>query len=146
MSPPRVPRFNKMAPPRERPNRNLATGAAPAATQGQSQRQLECITYFTKPGETKMLYSGDRQWAIVKLTLETAGPVVVGQRQNLTPVLSGLGVLLRTGVERAITIARGDRLYIASTSVNRVQVVIEAAPWLEQIAGSINVGLAHQGK
>ena len=86
-----------------------------------------------------MLYNGDRMWARVILTLETAGPVAVGQSSQLQPVLSGKGQLLETGVPTPFTIAKGNRLYIAATGVNRVKVVVEPFPWLEQLTGLLNV-------
>lgn len=124
---------------RARPDRSVARGqVTPATNQGESQRQTDIFTYFTKAdGSTRQLYSGDRLWANVTLTLETAGPVVVGIRENLSPVLSGLGELLTTDLPVTITIARGQRLYIAATSVNRVKVRVSALPWLEQIAGTL---------
>lgn len=124
---------------RARPNRDIARGqVSPSSTQGEAQRQTDIFTYFTKSdGTTRQLYSGDRLWATVTLTLETAGPVSVGIRENLTPVLGGIGKLLLTGVPYVIPMSRGQRLYIASTSINRVSVQVAAVPWLEQLAGTL---------
>lgn len=106
-----------------------------SASNGSNKTQIS--TYFTKvpvPGEaTAILYNGDRLWARVILTLETAGPVAVGQSSSITPVLSGKGALLETGVPTTFSIAAGTRLYIASTAVNRVKFVVESVPWLEQM-------------
>ena len=56
-----------------------------------------------------------------RLTLENAGPVAVGTMSAITPVLSGKGELLETDVPRTFYIAKGTRLYIAATGVNRVK-------------------------
>lgn len=117
----------------------------PAVSQGKSDRQTETFTYFTtigpqpNQGGTPVLYNGDRLWANVTVTLETAGPVAVGTRSELFPVLSGKGVLLDTDVPKTFVIGKGySRLYIASTSINRVKVEIEPFPWIEQIAGGVD--------
>lgn len=125
----------------QRPNRNMA-GAATAPgiqvstkTPGQIDRVTDSYTFFTQGnGITKVLYNGDRQWANVSLLLETAGPVAVGvNKEQLSPVLGGSGILLITNVQRTIPVAKGSRLYIASTTVNRVQITIEPFAWQEQI-------------
>ena len=107
----------------------------PSPDQRTQNHHAEIYTYFAKPGETRRVYTGDRPWAIVTLTLETAGPVAVSTKQTITPVLSGKGALLRTGVPVAFTLARGDSLWIAATSVNRVSVSVTEAAWQEQILG-----------
>lgn len=114
-------------------DRAIATAPAPSASVGQGANRSQINTYFTRPGETLQLYSGDRLWARVTLTLETAGPVAVGNAQNIQPVLSGKGQLLETGVPLSFDIAKGTRLYIAATAVNRVKISIQPLPWMEQI-------------
>ena len=118
---------------------NRAVAAAPEPSPGPGNSRAQISTYFTKipvVGEsTPILYNGDRLWARVSLTLETAGPVAVGTMSQITPVLSGKGQLLETGKETYFDIAKGTRLYISATSVNRVKLKIEALPWLEQITG-----------
>lgn len=122
-------------------NRNQAQAPEPVAKSGGGDIRLSATTYFTKapaPGaEPSILYSGDRMWARVIVTLETAGPVAVGFVSGLSPVTSGNGILLTTGVPVTFDIAKGNRLYIAATSVNRVKVQIQPLPWMEQIAGTI---------
>lgn len=121
------------------PNRTIATQSRPASTnQGKAESRSRSDTYFTKAdGKTYDLYTGERQWARVTLTLETAGPVAVGMDANLGAPTSGTGVLLQTGVPKTFNIAKGTRLYIASSSVNRVSRDIEAVPWLEQIFAAL---------
>lgn len=122
------------------PDRTQPVQSQPSASLGGGENKSAITTYFTKPyqgGSTPILYNGDRQWAKVILTLETAGPVVVGNAAQITPVLSGKGQLLQTNTPMAFTIAKGTRLYVASTSVNRIKVVIEPLPWLEQIAALV---------
>ncbi len=121
-----------------RPNPSKATAPDPATNQGKSERRIAIQTWFTQVGGSQEVYPGDRLWARVTLTLETAGPVSVGQRARVTPVLGGNGVLLTTNVPMTFTISKGDTLYMAATSVNRVKVVVEAVPWLEQIAGTVD--------
>jgi hypothetical protein len=117
-------------------DRNKAQSPKPSDTTGTSEDRIRLSTYFTKiiPA-TDILYTGDRMWAKVTLTLETAGPVAVGDAADLTPVLSGKGQLLETNVPTAFDVAKGNKLYIAATSINRVKVEIAPYPWLETITG-----------
>lgn len=87
----------------------------------------EISTYFTQIGDSRLLFSANF-WCKAKLTLETAGPVAAGTRESLTPVLSGLGILLDTGVEQEWVLAKGDRIFITAESVNRVKFVVEPLP------------------
>lgn len=122
-------------------NRHQAQSPGPASVSGHSEHRTQVSTYFTKipvdGAEPEILYNGDRMWANVTMTLETAGPVAVGQSQQLSPVLSGKGILLETDVPLTLTIAKGTRLYIRSTSINRVKLIIEPFAWLETITGLI---------
>jgi hypothetical protein len=95
-------------------------------------QQTDIYTYFTKAGETRLLTSAKR-WTLVRLTLENAGPVAIGTKQTITPVLSGKGRLLPTGEEIQFTLAPGNRLFIAAEAVNRVSVTIEPIAYLDQI-------------
>jgi hypothetical protein len=126
-------RAGKIAPVSLDPS--VAQVRAPAATTGDAENRNEISTYLTKAGGTQILYNADRMWAKVTLTLKTAGPVAVGQHASLTPVLSGRGQLLQTGVPTPFNVAKGHRLYIAATSVNPVSVLVEAYPWLETLTG-----------
>ncbi len=127
-------------PPGSHPDRPGASSTTPSSS-GPGDNRTQAYTYFTrapKPGEQPaVLYNGDRLWVRVKLMLETAGPVVVGQSASLLPINSGKGILLPTNQQIEIVISKGSRLYIAASGVNRVKVVIEPIPWLEQITGSI---------
>lgn len=124
----------------QRPNPSQATPPPIVSGGGQQDRATEIFTYNTfvgspdPSGAMPVLYNGDRNWAQVTLTLDTAGPVVVGNRANLAPIFSGNGWTLTTGEPITFTIAKGTRLYIYSSSVNRVKVEIAPLPWLEQIA------------
>lgn len=149
----RVPRFSGPRPPPtaphhvsplpdpsragQRPNRDLATGMAVGTTQGSSSNKTEASTYITKVGSTDSIYDGSRLWARVTLTLETAGPVSAGTKQNLLPVLGGAGINLDTDIPREFTISKGNQLFIAADAVSRVSIQIESLPWLEQIAGTV---------
>lgn len=124
----------------QRPNRNVGVPPTPAPDFAQAVTNYSAFTYFTRVGPDQggsafILYNGDRAWAEVSLTLQTAGPVTVGKESNLFPITSGRGIQLITNVEQRFTIAKGDRLYVAATSVNSISVMVKAFPWLEQIAG-----------
>lgn len=111
---------------------------APMIAGGGTDAPSDTYTYFTQipttgQQSTVQLYTADRTWAKVTLTLETAGPVAVGTVANLTPVLGGLGIILPVGVPLSWTLAKGSKLYIASTSVNRVKVQVDSIPWLAKI-------------
>lgn len=131
--PPRLSGNGKMPPVSLNPS--IAQVRAPAPTTGEAENRYEVSTYLTKIGGTHILYNADRMWAKVTLTLRTAGPVSVGQHANLTPVLSGRGQLLQTGIPTVFNVAKSNRLYIAATSTNPISVVVEAYPWLETITG-----------
>lgn len=122
-------------------DRNVAQGDQPASTPGDSDNRTFIDTFFTKvpvAGEgTQIVYNGDRIWARVTLTLETAGPVAVGNQAGIAPVLSGKGQLLETDVPVTFNIAKGTRLYVAAAGINRVKRVIEPIPWLETITGLV---------
>jgi hypothetical protein len=100
----------------------------PAAT-GRS----EISTYFTRVGGSQLLYQAEG-WVRLRLLLSTAGPVSVGSRDDVAPVLSGKGITLPTDVEVTFSLLKGNRVFIAAASVNRVRVIIEPVPWGEQIA------------
>jgi hypothetical protein len=132
---------SKIGPTEGLTDRNVATPPPVEAKTGAGDVRTKIFTYFTGPpakGEaTPILYNGDRLWARVTVTLQTAGPVAVGDVSQLSPVLSGRGALLVTNVPYTFTIARGTKLYIASPGVNRVLVEIAPVPWLEQITGTL---------
>lgn len=120
-------------------DRTVAQAPAPSDQVGMGENRIQISTYFTKvlvDGQPPdVLYSGDRNWARVRVTLRTAGPVAVGQFSNLYPVLSGKGQTLQTGVPAVFDIAKGSKLYVAAQSVNRIDLAIEPYPWLETITG-----------
>lgn len=101
----------------------------------------DIYTYFTQPnGQSELLYSAEG-WIRIEFQLETAGPVAVGTRQDVVPVLSGKGVLLPPDGEPVkFVVPKGDRVYIAAEAVNRVKVIVEPLPWIEQILYQIETG------
>lgn len=113
----------------------------PSADQREGNYNTKTATFLTTPGKTSVLHSADLPWVKVKLLLETAGPVAVSTAQSFS-VTSGEGILLQTNLEREITLPKGSRLYITSTTVNRVSYVVEPIGWAEQILGAIMNGLA----
>lgn len=100
---------------------------------GQQTEHTETTTYFTKPGTESRLLLSAEEWTKVRLTLENAGPVAVGTMQEIGPVLSGKGVLLPTGREREFELAKGDRLFIVASAVNRVTVTRHPIPYLRRL-------------
>lgn len=101
--------------------------------------RTEINTYFTKVGGNRLLYQAE-SWVILRLLLETAGPVAVGARDDVEPVLSGKGILLPTDVEIEFPLAKGNRVFITATAINRVRLIIQPVPWQEQqtsIMGSL---------
>ena len=113
----------------------------PAAETGKGALRQSATTYFTSVpaigSPTPELYSADRLWSKVTVTLETAGPVAVGFSSNLSPITSGKGILLTTNEPVTFNVAKGNKLYIQSSSVNRVKLQVESFPWLEQITGAL---------
>jgi hypothetical protein len=96
--------------------------------------QTNISTYFTTQiGTTQLLYNADKEWVTLILRLETAGPVVIGEKQNLVPVLAGKGRLLPTDDDVEFILPKGQRLYIAASAVNRVAFTVEPLPLLQQI-------------
>jgi hypothetical protein len=92
--------------------------------------------FTTTLGESVLFYAAD-QWVRVQLNLETAGPVSIGTRSEIVPVLSGKGRLLTTDVPYEVYVPKGTRLYYAAESVNRVAFTVEPIPWMEQISMEI---------
>ncbi len=110
----------------------------PATTFAESANQIQLFTYTTRAvPETQTLYNADRQWARVTLTLTTAGPVQVGEKQDLGNITAGQGVSLQTGVPVVLDVARGNRIFVVAGAVNRISVVVAPYPWLEVITGSV---------
>ena len=108
--------------------------------------RTEVSTYFTKPGGDSLLYQAE-SWVRLRLMLETAGPVAVGSRDQVSPVLSGKGILLPRDVEITFPLTKGNRIFIAAGAVNRVRFIIEPIPWADQVATMIGtvVGLLRKG-
>jgi hypothetical protein len=123
-------------------DRTQGSVQAPSATVAGAELATEIYTFFARPsvdGQLAVLYNGDRQYAQVILTLETAGPVAVSTKQQILPVPSGKGQGLETGVPLAFTLSKGNRLWVATTSLNRVKVTVQPLPWLEQFAGLLGL-------
>lgn len=123
-------------------NQTQGSVQAPSPTVAGAELTTEMYTFFARPvtdGRFVVLYNGDRQYAQVVLTLETAGPVAVATKQQLDPVLSGKGQQLETGVPLSFFIAKGNRIYVAATAISRIKVTIQPLPWLEQFAGLLGL-------
>lgn len=115
--------------------RGMTSGPSdiPAIQPGVGQDRTQIYTRFTKPtGATELFYSAE-SWVKIRLTLETAGPVAVGTANNLSPVLSGRGILLLVDEEMPFVIAKGNRIFVVADTVDRFKVIIEPIPWLAQL-------------
>jgi hypothetical protein len=112
----------------------------PSPTVKSTATKTRMSDYFTVPGDTRLLYTAEG-WVHVRLLLQNAGPVAVGMDQNITPVLSGRGRLLPTGQEIRFNLTRGDRLFIAAESINRVSFTIEPLQPVDRIVVLIESGL-----
>lgn len=126
-----------------KPEKTLVDVARPGIS-AESMRQLErdahtdTYTLFTQIGGNRLLYSAE-EWVVVRLRLETAGPVAVSTREQVAPVLGGQGVLLNAD-DLEFTLPKGDRLFYTAAAVNRVRVIIEPVPWLERILRTVELG------
>lgn len=116
-------------------NRHQAQVPAPADTTGAGENRLQTSTFFTKVGGTTVIYTADRMWCKVTLTLQTAGPVAVGQFAQLDPVTSGRGQNLQPGVPTTFNVAKANNLYVAATAINAISLLVEPYPWLETLTG-----------
>ena len=105
----------------------VATEPPPAIGQ-----RSEISTHFTIPGRNTLLYRAD-SWVYLSLVLLDAGPVAVGTRTNVAPVLSGAGGLLVQNEVFRFPVTKGQRIFITANTVQRVRVSIEAPPYGEQI-------------
>ncbi len=126
-------------------NRHQPQFQPPADTTGAGENRLQTSTFFTKIGDSQIIYTADRMWCKVTLTLMTAGPVAVGQYAQLAPVTSGRGQNLQPGVPTVFNVAKANTLYVASTAINAISILIEPYPWLETITGIVTSMLSGAG-
>lgn len=127
--------------------RATPTVRAPAAGNNAPTVQSTLTSmYFTRAAaEPIQIYTGDRAWAIVKLRLQTAGPVAVSTLQSMGSVTSGNNLLLTTNEEEEFVCPFGNSIWVLATAVNRIAMVVQPAPWLEQIFGQ-QEGALHVGR
>lgn len=126
-------------------DRTQGSVQAPSPTVAGAELKTEIYTFFARPapdGQLAIIYNGDRQYAQVILTLETAGPVAVSTKQQILPVLSGKGELLETGEPLSFYITKGNRIWVATSSINRIKVTVQPLPWLEQLTGLLGLLVA----
>lgn len=118
-------------------NRTATSLPDPSAEQSQGNYKTTFKTVQTVGnGQVTPLYAADLRWARVKLYLETAGPVAISDSQSFNPVFSGQGVLLQPGEELEFEVARGNKIFISSPTVNRVRMIVEPIGWGEQLLGA----------
>jgi len=109
-----------------------------------STKRTEIYTYQTVPdGRSKLLYSAEST-VRVKMQLINAGPVAVGQREDISPVLSGKGILLSPGDGPIVdfVLTKANRLYIVSESINQVKFIVEPFPYLDDILYQLEEGFS----
>ena len=107
---------------------SVAAKVAPPVAKGGT----EMYTYFTKVGGDNLFYQAD-SWVYLSLTLLDAGPVAVGSRENIAPVLSGKGGLLVQNEPFRFSVRAGQRVYITANTISRVRILIEPPPFGGQI-------------
>ena len=104
---------------------------------GREPTRTEVYTLFTDAtGVTRLIYTAET-WTTLRMTLETAGPVSVGTRENLGNVLSGQGMLLPTGREREWTLPPGQRFFWVAESINRVTLSVEQPAFGQDIVDKL---------
>ena len=96
--------------------------------------------FYTRIGNTEPLLA-PKEWCRVTIRLMTAGPVAVGTQHDLFPLLSGRGLLLPVDEDVRFAVNPGTRLYIASESANRLNLITEGIPWAAELQMSIDSGL-----
>lgn len=136
------PRYPLASPPMKAPIlTELARGipTAPPVLQGAKSPQNQVIdtrmVFTDGTGVPARIYSGDRLWAIVTITLQTAGPVAVSPNPSMGTTGSGNGRLLTTNEPVEYTCGEGQSIYVQSTSPNRLALSIQPVPWIEQVVG-----------
>jgi hypothetical protein len=102
-----------------------------------TDNRADYYNFLTKTGSTQLLLSLP-QWTKITMRLNTAGPVVVGTREQLDPVISGKGAPLVTDQEFEMLIGPNTRVYYFATGINSVTIKVEAIPWMLTIASLIS--------
>jgi len=117
-------------------NAAIAREGAPAVPVASGRTEISTVLTGSVGG-SQLLYQAE-SWVRVRLMLETAGPVAIGTREDVSPPLSGKGILLPpNNVEVEFSLAKGNRLFISSTALNRVRFIIEPIPWMEQVSNMV---------
>lgn len=113
--------------------------ALPDSKGAETPKQLQTYrtwvtTFFTLGSiESELLYSAEN-WVRIRVSLQTAGPVAIGTVSEIVPVLSGKGIILDPDNDPwEAVLPKGARVYIASETVNRIDVTVDPIPWLEQM-------------
>lgn len=104
-------------------------------------QKTEIYTIVTDgTGITRLVHTANT-WVKIRLRLENAGSVVVGTRQEIAPVASGRGILLTVNEDEVFELNKGERLYIASETVNRVKTFISPIPYLLRMTAVMEASL-----
>jgi hypothetical protein len=113
--------------------------ALPDSKGAETPKQLQTYrtwvtTFFTLGSvESELLYSAEN-WVRIRVSLQTAGPVAIGTVSEIVPVLSGKGIILDPDDDPwEAMVPKGTRVYVASETVNRLDVTVDPIPWLEQM-------------
>lgn len=137
------PRFRRGVPPAASQTLERAiprVAAPPDAQQSAGTYNTDVQALITEPGgKIVTLVTADLPWIQVTVTLETAGPVEVSTRPAWQ-LLTGNGQALITNVPMVFTIPKGNKLYIASPTQNRIKVTTSPLPWMEQLMGAVMTG------
>ena len=123
-------------------SRAIPTINTPQPDQAAGNYNTTLSTVFTKAGAITLLYSAERAWMRLTITLETAGPVEVSSVSNFKPFLSGKAQALQTGVPLIYDCAKGSRVWVGAGTVERLKLTVQPLPWLEQITGAAGAIMA----
>lgn len=100
--------------------------------------QSRVYTHATLAGQTSLLKETlPDEWLEVHLILETAGPVAVGDVEDLFPIGSGRGLLLPFNQSVTFKLSPSSRIFIASATPDTISVRMNAIPGLDQILKAI---------
>ena len=101
--------------------------------------ETQAYTYFTIPdGMSHLVQEAAARWLRFSFSLETAGAVAVGLRDDIAPALSGKGILLpNDGRWLRFVVKPGTKVWLISNTLDRVRTIIEPLSLLEVIAHAV---------
>lgn len=96
--------------------------------------QSTIYSFITSPNQTSLVREClPDEWLEMHFLLETAGAVVIGDNEDLLPIIAGKGMALPFQISVTVKLSPSSKLFIASTTVNTVSIRLNAIPGLEQV-------------